>query len=149
MFILKALQKNGKGKLYSSDFPYIRKKNSKNYIGYLAKNEINKSDWFLDIRGDDIAIPEILKKIGNSSIDLFHYDSDKSYTGRDNVLKKINNKASEKTIMIFDDIQNNLHFKNLTEKTQKKFLVLEFKGKYLGIIGNHFLFKKIWIKSEL
>ena len=49
----------------------------------LAKNELNKTDWFLDIRGDDhLAIPEILKRIGDNNIDLFHYDSDKSYSGR-------------------------------------------------------------------
>ena len=46
--ILRAFEKNGEGKLYSSDFPYFRLKNPEQYIGYLAKNEINKSDWFFD-----------------------------------------------------------------------------------------------------
>ena len=81
--ILRALEKNNKGKLYSSDFPYFRLENPEQYVGYLAKNETNKSNWYLDIRGDDVAIPEILKRIGNNDIDLFHYDSDKSYSGRD------------------------------------------------------------------
>ena len=53
---LRALSKNGFGKLYSSDFPYFRLKNPEQYVGYLAKNELNKNNWFLDIRGDDVAI---------------------------------------------------------------------------------------------
>ncbi len=139
--ILRALRKNGIGKLYSSDFPYFRLENPEQYVGYLAKNEINKIDWFLDIRGDDLAIPEILKKIGENNIDLFHYDSDKSYSGRDKVLKTLNPKINSKTIMIFDDIQDNLHFKKLAEQRKNGYFVLEFKGKYLGIIGSNFLVK--------
>ena len=136
---LRALRKNGKGKLYSSDFPYFRLDNPEQYIGYLAKNEINKINWFLDIRGDDLAIPEILKRLGENNIDLFHYDSDKSYSGRDKVLKNLNSKINSKTIVIFDDIQDNLHFKNLTEKMKKEYCIIEFNGKYLGIIGVNFL----------
>jgi len=137
--ILRALANNIGGKLYSSDFPYFRLKNPEQYVGYLAKNELNKKDWFLDIRGDEVAIPEILKKIGNNSIDLFHYDSDKSYSGRDKVLKTINPKINSNSIMIFDDIQDNLHFKNFIEKTKKEYFILEFKEKYLGITGINFL----------
>ena len=145
--ILRALQKNGKGKLYSSDFPYFRLKNPEQYIGYLAKDEINKINWFLDVRGDELAIPEILKRIGDDSIDLFHYDSDKSYSGRDMVLKNLDTKINSKTITIFDDIQNNLHFKNLIEKTKKDYCILKFKGKYLGILGANFLLKNDHVYS--
>jgi len=140
--ILRALKKNDKGKLYSSDFPYFRLENPEQYIGYLAKNEANKSDWYLDIRGDDVAIHEILKKIGNNDIDLFHYDSDKSYSGRDKALKNLYPKINPKTVIIFDDIQDNLHFKNLTEKTKENYCIIDFKGKYLGILGINFLIKK-------
>ena len=136
---LRALRKNGFGKLYSSDFPYFRLKNPEQYIGYLAKNELNKNNWFLDIRGDDVAIPEILKKLGKNNIDLFHYDSDKSYSGREKVLKNLNSNINSKTIMIFDDIQDNLHFKNLIKKINHDYCIIEFNGKYLGIIGASFL----------
>ena len=36
---------------------------------------------------------------------------------------------------IFDDIQNNLHFKDYVESNNKKFRIFKYKGKYLGIIG--------------
>lgn len=141
--ILRALANNIGGKLYSSDFPYFRLKNPEQYVGYLAKNELNKKNWFLDMRGDEVAIPEILKKIGNNSIDLFHYDSDKSYSGRKKVLKAIYPKINSNSIMIFDDIQDNLHFKNFIEKTKEEYFILEFKEKYLGITGiNFFLVNK-------
>lgn len=140
--ILKALKKNGEGYLYSSDFPYFRLKDPEKYIGYLAKDETNKDSWFLDIRGDDVALPSIIKLLSNKNIDLFHYDSDKSYSGRDNALKIISSKINSKTIIIFDDIQNNLHFKDYVETNKKEFFVLEFEGKFIGIIGlNNFLTK--------
>ena len=142
LVILRAFRKNGKGKLYSSDFPYLRLENPERYVGYLVKDEINKKDWFLDIRGDDLAIPEILKKIGNTNIDLIHYDSDKSYSGREKVLKTLRLNISDKTIIIFDDIQDNLHFKDFITITKKDYFILEFKGKYLGIVGSNFLLKE-------
>lgn len=143
--ILRAIAKNGTGKLYSSDFPYFRLKNPEQYVGYLAKNEISNANWFLDIRGDDVAIPEIFKRIGENNIDLFHYDSDKSYSGRKRVFKNLFSKFHSKTIMIFDDIQDNLHFKDLTEKTFKDYCIIEFKGKYIGIIGINFLLKNKYV----
>ncbi len=140
--ILRALKKNGKGFLYSSDFPYFRLKNPEKYIGYLAENESNKDNWFLDIRGDDVALPEIVKKLDNNVIDLFHYDSDKSYSGRANALKILSSKINSKTIIIFDDIQNNLHFKDFVEENNNEFYVFEFDGKFTGITGlNNFIYQ--------
>tara|TARA_Y100000389_G_scaffold167531_1_gene172763 strand:- start:11084 stop:11845 length:762 start_codon:yes stop_codon:yes gene_type:complete len=136
---LRALKKNGKGKLFSSDFPYFRLANPNQYIGFLAKNESNKENWFLDIRGDDIALPEIIKKIEENKIDLFHYDSDKSYSGRTSALKILNSKITPQTIIIFDDIQDNLHFRDFVSQNKKNFYVLEFEDKFIGIVGNIFL----------
>ena len=135
LFILRALKKNGKGFLFSSDFPYFRLKNPEQYIGYLAQNETNKGSWCLDIRGDDLALQRFVNKLKSTEIDLFHYDSDKSYSGRSKALKILNSKINSKTIIIFDDIQNNLHFKDYVTKNKKNFHILEFQGKYVGIIG--------------
>lgn len=139
LFILRALKKNGKGFLFSSDFPYFRLKNPEKYIGYLAQNETNKNSWCLDIRGDDLALQNFVQKLKRNEIDLFHYDSDKSYSGRTKALKILNSKISSKTIIIFDDIQNNLHFKDYVTKNKKLFHILEFHGKYVGLVGcEHF-----------
>lgn len=135
LFILRALKKNGKGHLFSSDFPYFRLKNPEQYIGYLAKDETNKENWSLDIRGDEVALKDFVNKLNSNEIDLFHYDSDKSYLGRDRALKILSSKINSKTIIIFDDIQNNLHFKDYVIDNKKKFNILEFQGKYVGIVG--------------
>jgi predicted O-methyltransferase YrrM len=133
--ILRAIYKNKRGKLYSSDFPYFRIKNANKYIGYLAKNEKNISDWFLDISGDEIALPNFLKKIGKNKIDLFHYDSDKSYTGRKNSINLIKRNLTKNSVIIFDDIQNNLHFRDYVKNNNFDFRVFEFNNKFVGLIG--------------
>ena len=133
--ILRALHKNRVGKLFSSDFPYFRIKNPEQFIGIVAQNEPNLEHWVLDIRGDDIALPEFAKKLADFSIDLFHYDSDKSYSGRAKALQVMKNKFSENTIIIFDDIQDNLHFRDFVTDRNVNFTVLKFEGKYVGIVG--------------
>jgi len=141
--ILRGLKKNNTGYLFSSDLPYYRIKNPNQYIGYLAKNEENKKNWYLDIRGDDLALPEISKRIANEKINLFHYDSDKSYYARNKALNILSSNIDSETIIIFDDIQDNVHFKNLVKKTKQKYCILEFQNKFVGILGD-----KIFINNE-
>lgn len=134
--LLKAIRYNGFGKLYSSDLPYYRIKDSEKYIGILAKEEINTKNWYLDIRGDEIALFEIIKQLKHEMIDLFHYDSDKSYEGRAKSLRIVQKKLKVDTFIIFDDIQDNLHFKDYVEKNKKKFFIISNQDKYVGIIEN-------------
>ena len=133
--ILRALHKNKVGKLYSSDFPYFRIKNPEKLIGILVQKEPNLKDWILDIRGDDIALLDFAKKLDDSSVDLFHYDSDKSYSGRAKAFQVMKNKFQKDTIIIFDDIQTDLYFCDLVSDTANNFHVLKFEGKYIGILG--------------
>ena len=133
--ILKALEKNNKGSLYSSDFPYFRLKNPERYVGILIQEENLKARWNLDIRGDSVALPEIANLLDDRKINLFHYDSDKFYSGRDFALKTLNKNFSPNCIIIFDDIQDNMHFKDFVEQNEIKYTVLEFEGKYVGVVG--------------
>ena len=133
--ILRALKKNKKGKLFSSDFPYFRLNEPEKYIGILAKDENNYNDWHLNIKGDSIALKEFVSIIPDKSVKIFHYDSDKSYEGRSNAFNTIKNKLADDPIIIFDDIQNNFHFRDLVINLNTNFKVFEFKGKFVGIIG--------------
>ena len=133
--ILKAINKNKLGKLYSSDFPYFRMKNPEKFIGFLVKDEKNLSEWTLDIRGDEVALPFFTSKFDDNSIDLFHYDSDKSYSGRKKAIKILKKKLSNNSIIIFDDIQDNLHFKDFVTKNNLQFRIFKFEGKFVGLIG--------------
>jgi len=49
--ILKAIQVNGSGCLYSSDFPYFRLDQPEQYIGILVDDDL-KANWELFIQGD-------------------------------------------------------------------------------------------------
>ena len=55
--ILRAFQKSGFGKLYSSDFPYFRLNKPEKYIGIVTQKEKNLNSWNLDVRGDKAALP--------------------------------------------------------------------------------------------
>lgn len=133
--ILEALEKNGRGDLYSSDFPYFRLQNPEKYVGIVVDSPVLKMRWNLDVRGDEFALPDIISSLGDKKIDLFHYDSDKSYSGRKFALKVIKNNLSPDCVIVFDDIQDNLHFKDLVEGAHVNYKVVEFQGKYVGIIG--------------
>ena len=41
----------------------------------------------------------------------------------ENFLKNLYSNINSKTVIIFDDIQDNLHFKNLTVKNKESFLL--------------------------
>ncbi len=131
--ILTALQKNGhNGHLYSSDFPYFRHENPEELVGYVV-DEALKTDWSLFIDGDEHNLPKIAATV--EQIDLFHYDSDKSYKGRSLATDLLSPKFYHKSIVIFDDIQDNAHFKDYVTDNEIPFKVFEFGGKYIGFIG--------------
>ena len=129
--ILQAIKKNNKGFLYSSELPYFKIDKPEKFIGFVVSNEL-KNLWKLDIRGDHYALDEFINIC--SKIDFFHYDSDKSFRGRDFVMRKISKHFNPNATVIMDDINDNLFFKNFVEKEKLEFKVLEFQGQYVGLI---------------
>ena len=130
--ILKALKTNQKGKLYSSDFPYFRIKNSEKYIGILVEEEL-KDVWHLSIEGDSINIKEFLKI--ENTIDFFHYDSDKSYKGKQATFNLVKDYISKGGFFIFDDIQDDNFFRDIITQNNLNFKVFSFENKYVGLIN--------------
>lgn len=131
--ILTALQNNkDNGHLYSSDFPYFRQENPEKLIGYVVDEEL-KDSWTLLIDGDQNNLPKINAQI--DQVDILHYDSDKSYKGRQFALKGLQEKCHDKTLIIFDDIQDNAHFMDHVSKNNLPFKIFEFEGKYVGLIA--------------
>lgn len=132
--ILTALHKNGKGKLYSSDFPYFRIKNPEKYIGIVVEKKLKKN-WELFIEGDSNNLRRICKKL--KKIDIFSYDSDKTYHGVKSAFEKISNLLTQDTVIILDDIQDHSFFYDyLKQKNILNWRVFQFEGKYLGLISN-------------
>lgn len=104
---LSALEENGNGKLYSSDFPYFRLEDSEQYIGVLVEARL-RVNWQLYVQGDEINLKAILPQV--KQIDLFHYDSDKRYKGRNAAQALVKPKLSANAVLIMDDIQDNAFF---------------------------------------
>lgn len=134
--ILTALSKNEKGTLYSSDFPYFRYENPEKYVGYIVDENLKKN-WNLYIDGDENNLPKIIKSL-SQKIGLFHYDSDKSITGRNFAYQIIQPILDNNAIVIFDDIQDNMHFKNFVESHQCPYKIFKFENKYIGLTGPYF-----------
>ena len=132
--ILSALNKNTKGTLYSSDFPYFRINKPEQYIGILVKKEL-RNRWSLYIDGDKNNFDLISKKI--KKIDLLSYDSDKSYLGRKRFFKLVSNYLTRDTVIVMDDIQDNSFFYDyVTANKISNWKIFKHENKFLGLIGN-------------
>ena len=129
--ILKALHQSSNGKLYSVDMPYPRKKNE-NDVGIVVP-EYLKKNWILIRKPDNPGIFNALS-ISGGQIDLCHYDSDKSWWGRHYAYPILWKSLKSGGLFISDDIQDNLYFAEYVKDKSFKFAIVEFKGKFIGII---------------
>ena len=131
--LLQAIERNGSGELFSSDFPYFRLENPHSFVGVLAENH-SKSNWHLDLRGDSAALPDFVVHLGQNKIGLIHYDSDKSYRGRKWAIRTLLPHVSEDCVLIMDDIQDNLFFHDYVRDAELDYTIFEFEGKFLGVV---------------
>ena len=123
----------GEARLFSSDFPYPGLPDSHRNIGLLVP-ERYKRLWRLETRGDSLNIPALLNEMPR--VDLAHYDSDKSYAGREFFFSQVQAKIHGKSVVIFDDIHENQHFLDLVTKLEAdEFCVFRFKSKFIGMLG--------------
>lgn len=131
--ILTAMEENGKGELHSSDFPYFRIKEAEKYIGMVVPERL-RGRWTLYLEGDEKNLPEIYSKVPH--VDIFHYDSDKSYQGRQNAYDLTAPKMSKGGMMLFDDTNDNAFFYDLlkNENLTNRSRVVQYKGKYIGVV---------------
>ena len=129
--ILKALIKNKNGKLFSVDMPYPGKKNE-NDVGIVVPQNLRKN-WILIRKPDRPGIIKAISQAGGQ-IDLCHYDSDKSWWGRHYAYAILWKSLKSKGLFISDDIQDNLYFYEFTKKNLLKFAVVEYEGKFIGLI---------------
>ena len=129
--ILLAIKDFDNALLISNDMPYI-KMNNEDYVGCVVPENL-KSKWQLQRLPDIKGIPLALKKFYNS-IDLCHYDSDKSYTGRMWSSPILWKALKVGGLFISDDINDNLAFKHFCKSVERKPIIIEHLGKYVGII---------------
>jgi predicted O-methyltransferase YrrM len=129
--ILLAMREAGQGRLISIDMPYA-KLNNENYVG-CAVPESLRGSWKLIRRSDRDALDPAINELGE--IDLAHYDSDKSYTGRMFAYPRLWAALREGALLMSDDVEDNLAFRDFAQSVQRKAWVFEKKpGNYAGVL---------------
>ena len=122
---------NRNGKLISVDMPMIGQKDY-HLIGCAVSNDF-KDKWKLFREPDKNGLIKAIKSF-DDPIDLIHYDSDKSYYGRTWSQPIIYNSIRKDGLFISDDIDDNGAFREFVLQNNLKFFVIEFEGRYVGII---------------
>jgi hypothetical protein len=119
------------GTLYSSDMPYLLQNQSEDFVGCVIPQKY-RNNWDLYRYADKESLPKIFGKA--NSFDVVHYDSDKSYNGRIWAYNLLFSKVRKGGIFMSDDIGDNAAFKDFCESGNLKPYVVEFDGKYAGLI---------------
>ncbi len=127
---LLGLQRNDQGHLYSSDLPYPGIPNASRYVGWVVPERL-KARWTLLLGPDRNNLPDLLKKAG--AVDLFHYDSDKSYRGRMWAYRLVWPRLSAGGVFVSDDIQDNRAFLDFCRELGTPAYVTGLDGKYIGL----------------
>lgn len=122
------------GMLYSSDMPYILQNQSEDFVGCVIPEKFKKN-WDLYRFADKESLPKIFTKV--DELDVVHYDSDKTYDGRIWAYNLLWNKLRKGGVFMSDDIGDNAAFKDFCEKNGFDPHIIEFDGKYAGIIIKH------------
>lgn len=129
--ILLAMRENKKGHLYSSDMPYA-KLNNEDFVGCVVPTEL-RDRWTLSRKPDRDVLPELLATIG--SLDVIHHDSDKSYDGRMFVYQSGWAKLRPGGLLLSDDVEDNLAFRDFARSVGRDALVLVKQGEnFAGVL---------------
>jgi predicted O-methyltransferase YrrM len=130
---LHALERNADGgRLFSSDFPYFRERDPEALVGVLVPEHLRRN-WTLLLAGDRKNLPALVERSG--PIDLFHYDSDKAYSGRSLAMNVIEPHFSNRCVVLMDDIQDNLYFRDWTERRGLMPVVLGTGSYFVGAVN--------------
>lgn len=127
---LSAMDKNSSGQLFSSDLPYPDREGSELAVGLVVSPKFRER-WRLFLGPDCETLPKLLRETG--SIELFHYDSDKSPRGREFAARLVWENLAEHAAIIFDDVQDNLHFATFVKRFGLRYHVFGFQGKFVGL----------------
>lgn len=128
--ILSALAQNDRGHLYSSELQYLHDGDSYQYIGLLVNPEL-KDRWTLLTQGDRVNLTAIGKQIGR--INLFHYDSDKSISGRIFACKMALDRMHPGDVIVLDDVNDNDHLMSLSRLLDREPTVFKTRHKSIGL----------------
>ncbi len=113
-FVLKALQVNGTGRLYSIDLPPLGE-NADTYVGYLIPEALRER-WVLYRGVSKRVLPKLLPRVGQ--VDLFIHDSLHTYRNIRRELETVTPYLARPAVVIADDIQGNRAFSDLVREVE-------------------------------
>lgn len=128
--ILAALEGRNEARLFSVDMPYP-KLNNEDFVGIVVPEEF-LAKWTLIREPDRNGLTKVIKLL-TGSIDLCHYDSDKSWWGRRFAYPLLWSALKPGGYFISDDIQDNFAFREFLHLRRAIFSVTEYQNKYIGI----------------
>ena len=134
--ILHAMSLNKNGTLISVDMPYPKMGNEP-YVGIVLPDKL-KENWHLIREPDRSGLKKAIRLI-EGSIDLCHYDSDKSWWGRAYAYPLLWGALKPGGIFISDDIQDNMYFSEFVSSMALPYAVTKFNGKYVGLIRKPYI----------
>lgn len=133
--ILLSLSRREGSHLVSTDMPYPNL-GGESHVGCAVPPD-RRDRWQVVSRADRDALPGILRRLG--AIDMSHYDSDKSYSGRAWAYDRLWRSTKEGGYLISDDIDNNMAFCHFAERFGEEPTVVAFPAedggtKYAGVL---------------
>lgn len=129
-YILKALEKNNKGQLYSIDLPVLSKKAERD-IGVLIPDNL-KARWHLTLGPGTQVMRKLKNKYG--TIDIFVHDSNHYYLNQLAEYKIAINWLSDDGVLISDDISNDSLIDVNKNYSYKILTIKQSKPSYIGML---------------
>lgn len=127
---LLSLQSRPGSKLMSTDMPY-KNRNNDQYVGCVVPPEL-RSNWRILRYADRQALPRALKELG--TLDICHYDSDKTYEGRMWAYPILWKALRKNGILMSDDIGDNVAFRDFCSSIGVEPVVVKSGRRYIGIL---------------
>jgi predicted O-methyltransferase YrrM len=131
--LLAAIEDRDGARLVSIDMPYPRE-GKEAFVGAVVPERLRER-WTILREPDRHGLEKAIALLG--TMDLAHYDSDKSWWGRRYAYPLIWSALAPGGVFISDDIQDNLAFREFVEEKRTPFAVTSFEGKYVGITRKH------------
>jgi len=131
---LLSLENRNVGLLVSVDMPFFGVEDEAE-VGCAVPEKL-KSRWSLISLPDKDGLPKVFKQM--PSIDICHYDSDKSYYGKKWAFPKIWKHLKKDGLLISDDISDNMAFFEFAESVSSRPIVIKTFDtqveKFVGIL---------------
>lgn len=132
--ILLAIEAREQGRLVSIDMPYLRRENDA-WVGCVVPEHLRGRDrWTLVRKPQQDALPGVLRDLG--TLDLAHYDSDKTYAGRMPAYGLLWQALRPGGVLMSDDIGDNLAFRDFAARVQRRpWVVRRPDGYFAGVLA--------------